>query len=282
MNIKVIAPAVIGILAAVSAGTWYFLSSSNDQHTQQQEETKTIAAPIIVDAIEQAEQEEVVADTVTSKTEETRSSKQEKTPVKEELPPLADIPSRLAESDAGVLQAAKNLAPKMVAWLTPDQQIRKWVFMVDNIAAGKIPSKNRPLSYDIDKFQVDATADEDTFYLSEENFHRAEQLIDVVVQLSPQELIRYYEHWLPLLNDAYDELGRSDSFQDRLLQAIDNILAVEPLNQKVLLKQPSVFYVYADKDLERTDKLNKFFWRLGLDNTKKVQTFLKNIEPLIN
>ena len=205
-----------------------------------------------------------------------------KAPEEEKLPPLDKIPSSLTDSDIGLIQAAKNIAPKLVAWMTPDQQVRKWVFMVDNIADGNFPIQNRPLAYDVDKFQVIETDNTEVFYLSEKNYQRAEQLINVITQVPAKELVRYYQHWLPLLNDAYDELGREDNFQDRLLQAIDNILAIEPLNKDIELKQPSVFYVYADKNLEQVDKLNKFFWRLGSANTKKVQSYLKTIDPLIN
>lgn len=280
MNIKAIAPAVVIILATVGAAVWYFLANTEDSTAPLGEGEHTVASPVIADSTEQP-----ASGTPSSLPRKIKRSTAEQattTPQAQALPPLADIPSRLTNSDLGFLQAAQKLAPKMVAWLTPDQQIRKWVFLVDNIAAGKIPSKNRPLSYDIDKFQVDEATAEDRFYVSETNFARADTLINVVTALPPQELIRYYQHWLPLLNNAYDELGRGDSFQDRLLQAIDNILAIEPLPEKALLQQPSVFYVYADKKLEKADKLNKFFWRLGSENTEKIQSFLTNIEPLIN
>lgn len=277
MNLKVIVPSLI-VLSAIGAGAWYFLSLDSDHSTAPLGDT--IKVPEIVETPEvyqPIKRTPVVVDDEPLEEEPVAEA-----PVEKELPPLDQIPSSLADSDIGLIQAAKNLAPKLVVWMTPDQQVRKWVFLIDRVAEGDFPIQNRPLSYDVNKFEVDSTEHEEVYYLSEKNYQRAEQLINVITQIPAEDIIRYYQHWLPLFNDAYAELGREDSFQDRLLQAIDNILAIESLNGKAELKQPSVFYVYADKNLEQVDKLNKFFWRLGSANTQKVQSYLKNLEPLIN
>jgi len=277
MNLKVIVPSLI-VLSAIGAGAWYYLSLDSDHSVTPLGDT--IKVPEIVETPEvyqPIKRTPIVVDD-----EPIEEDPVAEAPVEQELPPLDKLPSSLADSDIGLIQAAKSLAPKLVVWMTPDQQVRKWVFLIDRVAEGDFPIQNRPLSYDVDKFQVESTEHEEVFYLSEKNFQRAEQLISVITQIPAEDIVRYYQHWLPLFNDAYAELGREDSFQDRLLQAIDNILAIESLNGKVELKQPSVFYVYADKNLEQVDKLNKFFWRLGPTNTKKVQSYLKNLEPLIN
>lgn len=278
MNLKVIVPS-LAILAVVSMGAWYLSSDKNNETAASSTDTNMIEVPAIVDTTNDLQ---LIKRTTEVIDEEPSEEMVKETPIKDKRPALAKVPSVLSESDIDFIQAVQNLAPKLVTWMTPDQQIRKWVYIIDNIADGNIPIQNRPLAYDMDKFQVDNSTEEGVFYLSGANFKRTELLINTFTQIPPAELVRYYQHWLPLLNKAYDELGRDDNFEDRLIQAIENVLAIQSLNEKVALKQPSVFYVYANKDLEKADKLHKFFWRLGSKNTNKVQTYLKKIEPLIN
>lgn len=276
MNLKIIVPTV-ALLAVASLGTWYLMSADSDNGSAKKD-SQLIAVPEILETPDEFQQIKRIPEVSDDEPAEEAPKKEPK----EELPPLDALPKSLPESDAGLIESTKNLAPKLIAWMTPDQQIRKWVFMVDNIAEGSFPVQNRPLSYDVDKFQADETDNTEVFYLSERNFKRAEQLINTITQIPAEELVRYYQHWLPLLNDAYDELGREDNFEERLQQAIENILAIEPLNDKIQLKHPSVFYVYSDKNLEKADKLHKLFWRLGPKNTAKVQAYLKTVEPLVN
>ncbi|MFY9179143.1 MAG: DUF3014 domain-containing protein [Venatoribacter sp.] len=185
----------------------------------------------------------------------------------------------LDNSDQSFLDGVQQLAPKLIAWMTPDQQIRKWVTTVDNFADSKVPLQDRPLAFHIGKYKVDQR--DEQIYVNPNNQHRANVLINSITQIPPQQLVKLYHEWLPMLQEAYDELGRDDHFNERVVDAIDNILAIEPINQISELKQPAVFYVYADKNLEETDKLTKLFWRLGPDNTKKIQAYLRQVKPLL-
>lgn len=276
MNLKVIVP-TIAIITAAGLGAWYYSANNSDQQVSESKDAELIDVPEIV---EPPTPKNMIQRTAEPINEEPTSEVTEE--AEPELPPLPEIPKNLMESDTGFTEAAKNLSAKLAAWMTPDHQIRKWVFVIDNIADNKFPVQNQPLDYKIEPFKVQGSEGDETFYVSKENFNRADALINSITSIPANELVRYYQHWLPLLNNAYDELGRGDSFEDRLLQAIDNILAIEPLTEQAALKRPSVFYVYADKDLEKADKLSKLFWRLGPDNTKKVQAYLRTLEPLIN
>lgn len=284
MNSKTTALALV-ILSAVGAGAWYFFTL-NDQpsesaSTDQVNVPEIIKTPDNFQAIERQPSITPSKPSEPSEPDESKPEPQEQPPVKEE-PALEALPKSLSNSDNGLIEAAKNIAPKLVAWMTPDQQVRKWVFLVDNVADGNFPIQHRPLTYEVDKFQVENTEEKDIVYLSVKNHQRAQSLINVLTQIPAQDLIRYYQHWLPLFDDAYAELGRDDQFHDRLLLAIDNVLAIEPLSGKVALKRPSVFYQYADKDLEAANKLHKFFWRLGPSNTQQVQAYLRTLKPLIH
>ena len=194
-------------------------------------------------------------------------------------PDIVPPPANIDQSDPVVLDAVQDLAPKLVAWLTPEQQVRKWVLAVDNLAAGNVVTKHRPLNYDIGKFQVEK--EDGQTVMSQANYDRAEALIDTVVEIPPEQLARYYHAWLPTLDKAYDELGRDNDFDSRLRAAIDHLLAVEPLDEPPVLEQPTVFYVYADEDLEQADDLTKLMWRLGPDNIERIQDYLRELKKAL-
>lgn len=194
----------------------------------------------------------------------------------ETAPKLVEPPENLDESDSVVLSAVEDFAPKLTTWLTPDQQIRKWVLTVDNLASGNVLSKHRPVNYNISKFETERK--DGQLVMSEANYRRAEQLVDTVIAIPPETLASYYETWLPTLDKAYGELGRGGEFDARLRAAIDRILAVKPLEQPPRLEHPSVFYTYAEKDLEDADELSKLMWRLGPENTKKIQDYLRELK----
>lgn len=191
-------------------------------------------------------------------------------------PEIVEPPANIDQSDPVVLEAVQDFAPRLVAWLTPEQQIRKWVLAVDNLAAGNVVGQHQPLAFNPGKFQVDNK--DGRMVMSEANYSRAEALIDTVVEIPPEQLVRYYKAWLPTLNKAYGELGRDNQFDERLHAAIDQILAVEPLEQPPELEQPSVFYTYADETLENADDLTKLMWRLGPENTRRIQDYLREFK----
>ena len=58
--------------------------------------------------------------------------------------PVIAVPPQLDGSDAFVLQAVTELSPQVASWLIPQEQLRKWVTLVNLVAEGKFPVKERP------------------------------------------------------------------------------------------------------------------------------------------
>ena len=203
----------------------------------------------------------------------------EPTPViltpEEPLEPLPEVPSSLAESDNRVKAALAILSPDLLRWATPKEQLRKWVSLVNNVADGRVPIKNRPISLKVEPFAAEERNGK--LYLSSANYARAAGLIDALVAVEPDMMMRYYRAWKPLLDEAYNELGLGDNFDDRLLAAIERVLSVSVLEEDdIQLKRPVVFYTFADKALEQAPELDRFLWRLGPDNTHKLQGYLED------
>jgi hypothetical protein len=201
-------------------------------------------------------------------------------PEQARLMELGDIvvispPEGLDNSDAQMRFAVLDLAPELLAWLVPDEQIRKWVLLVDLMADGGVPRKYRPVEFPVGRFKVNKTAGRMRGHSS--NFMRAEPVIKVVTGIEPPRLAKYFRTWNPMLNEAYAELGKEGSFELRLQGAIDRILKIKPLETSPDLTQPMVVYKYADPALEQASDLDKFMWRLGSVNLRLIQDYLRQL-----
>lgn len=190
-------------------------------------------------------------------------------------PPITEAPYALENSDSTVLLAAAQLSSTVGQWLLPEQQIRKWVLTTDLIADGKLPRRYRPVDYPIGKFATEK--DGENIVASDANFDRATQLINTVASIDTQLLARYYNEWSPLLEKAYREQGKPGTFDQRLQQTISQIMAVGPPPEKAVLERTSVLYTYKDEKLEQASDIEKLLWRMGPENSEKLQSFLRDL-----
>jgi hypothetical protein len=195
------------------------------------------------------------------------------------VPTRIAMPLTLDNSDATVRNAAHDLAPKLVQWLTPEEQLRKWVALVDGVAEGKLPDKNPPLKYPLQGFSV-ITQGEDTV-ANPTNYQRANVLIEIITAIPPRKLADYYRAYSPLLERAYAELGRGGSFDARLALALRNVIAVQSLPADAKLARPKFYYTYADPALEQSSEVAKWLWRQGPANQHQLQSYLGELLTLL-
>lgn len=185
-------------------------------------------------------------------------------------------PDSLNQSDKTVQLALVDMAADLQQWMTAEEQVRKWVLTVDNFADGELIGKYRPWGYPMAKFAVEETPA--GLRMSEANFRRTSELLDVALALDPELLARYYRAWRPLLEKAYGELGKGGDFDSRLHAAITKALNVKPLTREPLLERVKVMYTYKDPALENASGIEKMMWRMGPQNMKRVQQYLRRLE----
>ena len=68
------------------------------------------------------------------------------------------------------------------------------------------------------------------------------------------------------------------SFNQRLLQAIDIMLAAPVIEQPIELDGVSVNYQFVDPQLEALPNAQKLLVRMGPENTKKVKAALRKLK----
>jgi hypothetical protein len=82
----------------------------------------------------------------------------------------------------------------------------------------------------------------------------------------------------PLFQRAYEELGYPGKyFNDRLMEALDDLLAAPELDGPLALEQPKVLYQFADPDLESRSAGQKILLRMGKANALRVKAKLLEI-----
>lgn len=192
---------------------------------------------------------------------------------------LITPPGELAGSDTTVKAVLQELSPQLSAWLIPDEQVRKWVLTVDLIADGKLPKRYRPLDYPMAKFAVEKQ--DSTTVATDANYERLVPLLTAITAIDTARLADYYHAWKPLLQKAYQEQGKPGTFEERLLTAFSQILAVTPLQDKEALIRPTVLYHYSNEELEKASDVEKLGWRMGEDNLITLQDFVRELREQI-
>ena len=251
---------------AVLIGSWWLWQKSNDTDYQPQ----PVAQQTAPSPIEEKPRFDPLDFSPSELTEDTPAAV-----------PGVDAPALLDDSDASVLQAVGEFGPALSKWLLPEQQIRKWVLAVDLVADGKLPKRYRPIDYPMPAFKASGTAANRT--ADPANYQRFSALVNSLSAIDTALLARYYREWLPLLERAYQEQGKADTFNDRLRQAIGQVLSASPLPTdpeslaSQTLEQPSVLYRYEDPRLESASEIEKLLWRMGEDNSTTLQMFLRDL-----
>lgn len=178
-------------------------------------------------------------------------------------------PPALDDSDETVMASLQALlgTPDLSSILFPTEIIRHIVATVDNLPKQKLAVPLRPLRATPGKFLV--TDPEDSRMLSAENFDRYAAVMALVKMTDIKQCANWYRRHYTLFQQTYQRLGYPDGyFNDRLVQAIDDLLDTPELDQPIYLTRRKVFYEFADPALESRSAGQKTLLRMGPSNIK--------------
>lgn len=263
MTHKIIPGIIISLIAVLIIAAVSFIYNAD----QSEEHASATTVSIVSDPVKTAPQPLSDPDPVTPP--------EILTPAEPTPPPIVNAPITLENSDATFLLAARDISPALTKWLLPDEQVRKWVLTVDLMADGKMPKRYRPVDYPMDKFKTQANNLNEVS--SAENYQRMSLIINILTSIETATLARYYQEWLPLLEKAYREQGKPDTFNQRFMQTISQILAANHLEQQPALIRSSVLYQFASPEYENATDVEKLLWRMGPENAEKLQGFLREL-----
>ena len=166
--------------------------------------------------------------------------------------------------------------PDVLAWLLGDDLIRHVVVAVDNVADGVSPRRALRGLAPSGAFRIAGHGDD--LRLHPGSYTRYDPVADAIAEADVPGLVGVIRTTMPLLESAYDELGRPDrGFPEALLAALDRLVAVPVPQEPVLLTARTLRYQFADPTLERLDPASKHLLRFGPDNQRKVQATLARL-----
>ncbi|MBI1732693.1 MAG: DUF3014 domain-containing protein [Gammaproteobacteria bacterium] len=197
-----------------------------------------------------------------------------KFPVPEAPPPEKPLPV-LQQSDQPVREdiAALIGADAVAKFLAPEELIRRIVSTVDNLPREKLALRLWPVRPTAGKFAVLEQGGKTL--IAPENPSRYQPFVAVMSAVDTRRAAGLYQHYYPLFQQAYRDLGYpSGYFNDRLVAVIDHLLATPEAPGAVELVRPAVYYKYADPKLEKLSAGQKILLRVGPDNAKLLRSKL--------
>lgn len=192
-------------------------------------------------------------------------------------PTLPLLPT-LNQSDVFVLAKATQLSwlPNYAAALIPKEMLRNFVTFVDNLSRGDLATKFAPLKRPKQKFSVREA--EGLLYLDESSYKRYNLYIDIINSLNIELALEHYQRLMPLIDEAYMELGyEKGTFNRTLTNAIDLMLAAPTIRGPIELVAPSAMYKFKDPQLEQLPAAQKLMLRIGPDNVTQLRPKLQQL-----
>src|SRR5690606_33502360 len=119
---------------------------------------------------------------------------------------------------------------------------------------------------------------DDGFELQASNYQRYQPFLRFAESMDPAAIGRLYVRFYPLFQYEYQQLGYPDGhFNDRVIAAIDDMLAAPTPQGPIRLVQPKVLYKFADPQLESLSAGQKIMIRIGPDNARRLRAVLNRL-----
>ena len=191
------------------------------------------------------------------------------------LPPLD-------QSDPVVRDALSGLLgkPAVIKFLVPHEIVRDVVVTVDNLPRKKVAAELRPVQPTAGDTAIDTQAGQST--LSAQNYARYAPVMQAVSAMDPKQLADLYFRLYPLFQQAYENLGYPGKyFNDRMVLAIDSLLATPDVPGPISVVRPKVFYQFSDPKLEGLPAGQKLLIRMGPQNASVIKQKLQQFRAII-
>lgn len=181
-------------------------------------------------------------------------------------------------SDAPILEALLGLASRstLARFLNMQDFARRFVVTVDHLPRELIPTQLNAARPMPGKLVVAEEGDAVT--LQPANFARYDAFVHFAESLDARKTVAVYLRFYPLLQSEYQAMGFPHGhFNDRVVEAIDDMLAAPEVTGPIRLVQPKVHYRYADPLLEKLSAGRKIMIRVGPANAARLKKVLRAI-----
>ena len=150
----------------------------------------------------------------------------ETAPALPSAPPL-ELPE-LSASDAFIREVVSRLSshPQLAAWLVPDDLVHRFVGAVVDLAGNSTPAEHVRHLTPTQGFSTQQSGERTV--ISDNSFRRFDLLAATAASLDTRGTAELHVQLLPLMEEAYAELGIPDfTFAETVRLAVNNLLAVQ-------------------------------------------------------
>jgi len=149
------------------------------------------------------------------------------------------------------------------------------VVFVNEIESKNLSRKNsvfKPFASQLEVIDIDGK-----LYIHPNDKEKFNFLINILPHLNINHIVDFYVEYEKVLQKKQDELyvGR---FNDKLVNAIDLLLATPLVKEPIEVKSESVNYTFVDLKLEALPESQKMMIRMGEENSTKLKLFLKELK----
>lgn len=185
----------------------------------------------------------------------------------------------LANSDPFIRDQALTLTEGMnVNNLLISKNIaQQFAVFVDNFAQGDLLRNTSIIKGPTERFT--ATDISGKTYLNPDSYHRYDIYANLISRLNTDKLVSMYKLLYPLFEEAFNDLGYTNiSFNERLHQAIQEVLDAPIIEDPIELSSVSVNYQFVDPRLENLPPAQKLMIRMGPENTRKIKSVFRDLK----
>ena len=196
-----------------------------------------------------------------------------------EAPPAPPPLPALADSDSFMLDALAGLVgnKSLMKLFRTGRIIHNIVATIDNLPRMRAPMSVMPVERAPGMFVTAGT--ENDLTISPKNAARYAPYVRIAEAINARKLVEVYVRLYPLFQQAYEDLGYPKKyFNDRLIEALDNLLDAPAIKEPVKLVQPHVLYQFADPDLEGRSIGQRILMRTGSRNEAIIKAKLREIK----
>jgi len=193
---------------------------------------------------------------------------------------LVALPA-LDDSDAWFLLAIGDLfgSDTEIVFIR-DALIDRLVATIDSLPRSHTPESIRPVTGLGEPFRTETNGN--TILLGPENFARYDALVGRLAAANPDDIVLTYRRFYPLFQEAYQRLGYPNAyFNDRVVEAIDHLLATPEPYGPVRLTRPNVLFKFADAELEALSSGQKLLLRMGNTHATTIKQTLRDLRVRI-
>ena len=204
------------------------------------------------------------------------------TVVEQPQPDIIPEPQPLDISDGTVKTKLLSLSDydEFARLLINEALLERFVITTNTLAEENIADNNRVLVQPEQPFRTYRQADKE--WIDPASYKRYAPYVDILESLETASLLQLYQEYKPAIENIFSEIGNpSDSFDQKLEEAIDVLLDTPEVPFPVEVFTDSVMYKFADRQLESLSAPQKQLLRTGPENMRRIKAKLREIKETL-